>query len=119
MRPVIVAGLLVLAVSASLTPANAAGAFVCRAGTPCPLFNSAWVKTYSAKEIIEPPHNGTTTLRADGSIYYSPKPGFIGGDFMRVQVTNKFACQLPEKLQERWIPRLRCHSTWRLGMNVF
>jgi hypothetical protein len=66
-----------------------------RAGTPC-----VFMGHYA--EIIEPPHNGTAVLRADGSIYYSPKPGLIGGDFMRVQVTNKFACQLPEKLQERW-----------------
>jgi hypothetical protein len=39
---------------------------------------------YSA-EIVEPPHNGTAVLRADGRIYYSPKPGFTGRDFMRVQ----------------------------------
>jgi hypothetical protein len=36
-------------------------------------------------EITEPPHEGTAVLRADGSIYYSPKPGFSGRDSMRVQ----------------------------------
>jgi hypothetical protein len=38
-------------------------------------------------EIIEPPHEGKAVLRADGSIYYSPKPGFTGKDSIRVQRT--------------------------------
>jgi hypothetical protein len=105
--------MLTLAVSASVTPANARGANVSapycrlgamvsvRAGTPC-VFGTGldlrwsfaasnqgvtvWkgMVLYSA-EIIEPPHNGTAVLRADGRIYYSPKPGFTGRDFMRVQ----------------------------------
>jgi hypothetical protein len=49
-----------------------------RAGTPC-VFGKSYL------EIIEPPHNGTAVLRADGSIYYSPKPGFTGRDGMRVR----------------------------------
>jgi hypothetical protein len=65
-----------------------------RAGTPCVIEN------YSREmEIIEPPHNGTVVLRTDGSIYYSPKPGFTGRDHIRVRFTNRSACQLPEKLQ--------------------
>jgi hypothetical protein len=56
-----------------------------RAGTPCGFGTS--MGGYS-KEIIEPPHNGTAVVRADGSIYYSPKPGFTGRDNgMRVQRT--------------------------------
>jgi hypothetical protein len=38
-------------------------------------------------EIVEPPHEGTAVLRTDGSIYYSPKPGFTGRDSVRVQRT--------------------------------
>jgi hypothetical protein len=49
-----------------------------RAGTPC-VFGKSYLK------IVEPPHNGTAVLRADGSIIYSPKPGFTGRDGMRVQ----------------------------------
>jgi hypothetical protein len=36
-------------------------------------------------EIIERPHSGTAVVRADGSIYYSPKPGFTGRDSVRAQ----------------------------------
>jgi hypothetical protein len=88
------------AVSASLTPANARGgagagwlnsASICvnqrngigvRAGTPCLIPMGPY-----HTEIIEPPHNGTAVVRADGIIYYSPKPGFIGRDRMRVRRT--------------------------------
>jgi hypothetical protein len=52
-----------------------------RAGTPC-VFGKSYL------EIVEPPHNGTAVLRADGSIIYSPKPGFTGRDGMRVQGRN-------------------------------
>jgi hypothetical protein len=72
-----------------------------RAGTPC-VFGTGPSSTWSyaafnqdvtvwkgmvlhSTEIIEPPHNGTAVLRADGSIYYSPKPGFTGRDSVRVQ----------------------------------
>jgi hypothetical protein len=91
--------MLTLAVSASLTPANAIGGDGCpmariigvRAGTPGKAFSlhrgicsrSSWEQKPLA--IIEGPHNGTAVLRADGSIYYSPKPGFIGQDPMTVR----------------------------------
>jgi hypothetical protein len=62
-----------------------------RAGTPCifrPLdrtsFRGGALTLYST-EITEPPHEGTAVLRADGSIHYSPKPGFTGRDSMTVQ----------------------------------
>jgi hypothetical protein len=112
----IVGGMLSFALSASLTPANAAheqGGQLCRAGTPCvilPVFGSQ-------SEIIEPPHNGTAVLRSDGSIYYSPKPGFTGRDSIWVRLTNVSACQLSEKLQGRFIGP-RCHQTWRLDIFV-
>jgi hypothetical protein len=48
---------------------------------------------YSA-EIVEPPHNGTAVLRADGSIIYSPKPGFTGRDFIGVRFVPDGSCQL-------------------------
>jgi hypothetical protein len=35
--------------------------------------------------IVERPQNGTAVIRADGSIYYSPRHGFTGRDTMRVQ----------------------------------
>jgi hypothetical protein len=41
--------------------------------------------------IIERPHNGTAVLRADGSIYYSPKPGFTGQDPMTLRVSRVLA----------------------------
>jgi hypothetical protein len=48
-----------------------------RAGTPCVI---GPLRRFHPTEIIKPPHNGTAVLRADGSIYYSPKPGFTGRD---------------------------------------
>jgi hypothetical protein len=54
---------------------------------PGPVVQSRGYWLYSL-EIIEPPHNGTAVLRADGSIYYSPKPGFTGRDSVRVQRTG-------------------------------
>jgi hypothetical protein len=57
-----------------------------RAGMPCGFGTLSLMGGYS-KEIIEPPHEGTAVLRADGRVYYSPKPGFAGRDFMRVQRT--------------------------------
>jgi hypothetical protein len=59
-----------------------------RAGTPC-VFRPTTFRptTQRPTEIIEPPHNGTAVLHADGSIYYSPKPGFTGGDSMSVRFT--------------------------------
>jgi hypothetical protein len=64
-----------------------------RAETPCvirPL--SYWVPWARPVEIIERPHNGTAVLRADGSIYYSPKPGFTGRDSIRVRRTDCSTC---------------------------
>jgi hypothetical protein len=54
-----------------------------RAGTPCRF----WIGRYFSEtsEISERPHNGTAVLCSDGSIYYSPKPGFTGRDSVRVQ----------------------------------
>jgi hypothetical protein len=117
----LIGGLLALALSASLTPANARsenawtpyckwGAMISvRVGTPCvfrppaawmyrhfenyppasierpgPAVQSRGYWLYST-EITEPPHEGTAALRADGSIYYSPKPGFTGRDSVRVR----------------------------------
>jgi hypothetical protein len=40
---------------------------------------------FHSTEIIESPHEGTAVLRTDGSIYSSPRPGFTGGDSMKVQ----------------------------------
>jgi hypothetical protein len=77
-----------------------------RAGTPCVIHGPG----YCCTEIIDPPHNGTAVPRADGSIYYSPKPDFTGGDHIAVRFANRFACQLPEKLQDRFIGP-RCHRT--------
>jgi hypothetical protein len=109
------------AVSASLTPANAAtpycgwgirGGFVwVRAGTPCV------TGLGRPTEIIEPPHNGTAVVRADGSIYYSPRPGFTGGDSMRVRLTN-WLCQNPKQLQDRPPPLWTCYEIRRLGFRV-
>jgi hypothetical protein len=79
------------AVSAPLTPANAATPYchwgmVVRAGMPC-----VFLPNWRGYAIIEPPHNGTAVLRADGSIYYSPKPGFTGRDSVRARFTvNSF-----------------------------
>jgi hypothetical protein len=56
-----------------------------RAGTPCLI--SPPFPGYST-EIIERPHNGTAVLRPDGTIYYSPKPGFTGRDGLRVRPTH-------------------------------
>jgi hypothetical protein len=42
-----------------------------------PAASSRDLMLYST-EIIERPHNGTAVVRANGSIYYSPKPGFAG-----------------------------------------
>jgi hypothetical protein len=64
-----------------------------RAGTPC------LIRESPHSEIIEPSHNGTAVLRADGSIYYSPKPGFTGTDGMRVMNDIFRDCRVPEKLQ--------------------
>jgi hypothetical protein len=44
-----------------------------RAGTPCEFVGF---------------HNGTAVVRADGSIYYSPKPGFTGQDPMKVRFSR-------------------------------
>jgi hypothetical protein len=67
-----------------------------RAEMPCVFFPLRWGGFLHVTGIIEPPHNGAAVLRADGSIYYSPKPGFTGRDGMRVQVS----CDVPVKLQE-------------------
>jgi hypothetical protein len=57
-----------------------------RAGTPCLILPVYGMGHFT--EIVEPPHEGTAVLRADGSIYYSPKPGFTGTDRLRVRRTN-------------------------------
>jgi hypothetical protein len=59
-----------------------------RDGTPCVFRAHFLYPPQPPAEIIEPPHNGTAVLRADGSIYYSPKPGFTGGDSMRVRLNG-------------------------------
>jgi hypothetical protein len=124
MRLLIVAGMLVLTVPASVTPANARGASVSaphcrrgamvsvRAGMPCVFFPLRWGGFLHVTGIIEPPHNGTAVLRADGSIYYSPKPGFTGRDGMRVQVS----CDVPVKLQEM---AFFCRAPTTTGVGVF
>jgi hypothetical protein len=88
------------------------GGILARAGTPCvwPLYG------LHPTEIIEPPHNGTAVLRSDGSIYYSPKPGFTGRDHMRVRATNGAACQLREVTGSTYFPP--CYETPRLGFWV-
>jgi hypothetical protein len=129
MRPMIFAGMLTLAVSASLTPANAAtpychwgirGGFVwVRAGTPCSIGSNRFNTVGGGRptEIIEPPHNGTAVVRADESIYYSPRPGFTGGDSMRVRLTN-WLCQIPKQSQDRPPPLWTCYEIRRLGFRV-
>jgi hypothetical protein len=84
-----------------------------RPGTPCVILPPFG---YHYSEIIEPPHNGTAVLRADGSIYYSPKPGFTGGDSMRVRGSNGAACQLREVAGSTYFPP--CYETRRLGFRV-
>jgi hypothetical protein len=69
------------------------GAISVRAGTPCLILPWYGWRGHST-EIIEPPHNGTALVRADGSIYYSPKPGFTGRDRMRVRPTDCPHCFL-------------------------
>jgi hypothetical protein len=66
---------------------GAGGVIGVRAGTPCVILPTFGWRGY-ATETIEPPHNGTAVLRADGSIYYSPKPGFTGRDHIRVRRTR-------------------------------
>jgi hypothetical protein len=90
------------------------GTISVRAGTPCvfgtgpslrwnraarPQGLASWKgMMLHSTEIIEPPHEGTAVLRADGRVYYSPKPGFTGRDGMRV-IFVLDSCQVPEKLQ--------------------
>jgi hypothetical protein len=57
-----------------------------RAGTPCLI-----TMGFHPTEIIERPRNGTAVLRADGSIIYSPKPGFTGRDGIWVGSGDKEA----------------------------
>jgi hypothetical protein len=108
--------ILTLTISASLTPANAGWNSYCegRAGAPC-VFRFLWF-TYSIParpaEIIERPHNGTAVLRADGSIYYSPNPGFTGRDSVKV-IYARDSCQVPEKLQANPARRRAPHLTLR------
>jgi hypothetical protein len=64
-----------------------------RAGTPCvfrllPPRISNPNQTFRHAEIIRRPNNGTAVLRPDGTIYYSPKPGFTGRDGLRVRSTD-------------------------------
>jgi hypothetical protein len=62
------------------------GVFGVRTGTPCRvvLFTRGY-RTISSAEIVERPHNGTAAPRADGNIYFYPKPGFTGKDSMAVR----------------------------------
>jgi hypothetical protein len=60
-----------------------------RAGTPC-VFRPSWYGWFGwdhPTEIIV--KNGTAVVRADGSIYYSPKPGFRGTEYVRVRLRNQ------------------------------
>jgi hypothetical protein len=59
-----------------------------RAGTPCVI---GPFRSFHPTEIIERPRNGTAVLRADGSIIYSPKPGFTGRDGIWVGSGDKEA----------------------------
>jgi hypothetical protein len=60
--------------------------FTVQAGTPC-VFRPGWYGLH-VTGIIERPRSGTAVLRADGSIYYSPKPGFTGLDIIRLRQTD-------------------------------
>jgi hypothetical protein len=57
-----------------------------RAGTPC-VFRPSWFGWDHPTEIIV--KNGTAVVRADGSIYCSPKPGFTGTEYVRVRLRNQ------------------------------
>jgi hypothetical protein len=83
-----------------------------RAGTPCAFVPLRWGGFLHLTGIIEPPHNGTAVLRADGSVFYSPKPGFTGRDGMKFQVS----CQFPLKLQEMAI---WCRAPSTAGVAIF
>jgi hypothetical protein len=85
------------------------GGISVRAGMPCVFRRLFLYPTQRPSEIIEPPHNGTAVLRADGSIYYSPKPGFTGRDAMRVQLTYGSACEFADQLH---FAGPRCSRTW-------
>jgi hypothetical protein len=87
-----------------------------RAGTPC-VFRPGWpLYGFYPTEIIELPHNGTAVVRADGGIYYSPRPGFTGRDGMRVRVTNRSACELRKATGSTYFPA--CQETRGLGIFV-
>jgi hypothetical protein len=91
--------MLTLAVSASVTTVNAATPYchwgvrskVVRAGMPCLI---RIPRPTHNLEFTKPPHEGTAVLRADGSIIYSPKPGFTGRDFIGVRFVPDGSCQL-------------------------
>jgi hypothetical protein len=75
-------GTLVLATAADAGCYSRGQITAVRAGTPCVFMG------FHHAEIIKPPQNGTAVLRADGSIYYSPKPGFTGQDPMKVRFSR-------------------------------
>jgi hypothetical protein len=84
--------MLVLAISASLTPANASCTNTIivarRAGTPrtaFPLNYGGCFPGLKSPAIIEGPHNATAVLRPDGIVVVYPKPGFTGQDPMKVR----------------------------------
>jgi hypothetical protein len=87
------------AVSASVATVNAATPYchwgvrskVVRAGMPCLI---RIPRPTHNLEFTKPPHEGTAVLRADGSIIYSPKPGFTGRDFIGVRFVPDGSCQL-------------------------
>jgi hypothetical protein len=86
--------------------------FLVRPGTPCLI--PMGIPGYATK-IIEPPHHGVAVVRADGSIYYSPKPGFTGIDnSMRVRHLHWGAAH-PSSYDDF----LGAGSTLRIFINVF
>jgi hypothetical protein len=85
----VVAFTLMLGTLVLATAADAACYSSVRAGKPSILLHPCAGRSYAkVLAIIERPHNGTAVLRADGSIYYSPKPGFTGQDPMTVRVSR-------------------------------
>jgi hypothetical protein len=77
-----------------------------RAGTPCKFIPSGLI---ISPAIIERPHNVAAVLRADGGIYFYPKPGFTGKDSMTV----RYSRVVPMSLRYSREPQFTTEaSTW-------
>jgi hypothetical protein len=87
------------------------GGFGVRAGTPCLI--PMGMPGFST-EIIKPPHHGTAVVHANGSVYYSPEPGFTGRDDMGVRHLHWGAAH-PHSYDDF----LGAGSTLPIFMNVF